>query len=167
MKIIHIYIIPVFLKLIYTRIIPGPPSIMPPGQVPYQQYPPGSPQSVPLPPRPPHPAYGYPQQQGYHPQAYPQYPPHPYYQPYQYPPHLGRPHYPPHGGPPPEGQQMPLGPEGHPPPGMYGPPPNEERQPPSSSGDEGSNPPTGDSSEKGLLKFYCLKIKNYSFLNLE
>lgn len=106
---------------------PGPPPgpqqpgsmLPPPAQVPYQQFGPGSPgpgpQSVPLPPRPPHPGYGYPQQQPYH-QPYPQYPPHPYYhQPYppQYPPapHMGRPHLQyPHPAPPVDGQHaMPSG----------------------------------------------------------
>ncbi|XP_033210698.1 SWI/SNF-related matrix-associated actin-dependent regulator of chromatin subfamily E member 1-like isoform X2 [Belonocnema kinseyi] len=72
--------------------------MMPPGQAYPQQYPSGGqqPQNVPLAPRPPHPSYGYTQQQTYH-QPYPQYP-HPYYhQPYsQYPSHaMGRPH--PHG----------------------------------------------------------------------
>lgn len=75
----------------------GPPPMMPPGQGYGQQYQPsgGQPQAqnVPLPPRPPHPSYGYGQQQPYH-QPYPQYS-HPYYhQPYaQYSPHaMGRPH---------------------------------------------------------------------------
>ncbi|KAF5290565.1 hypothetical protein FQA39_LY14694 [Lamprigera yunnana] len=101
---------------------PGQAPMMPPAQVSYQQYPGSTPQSVPLPPRPPHPAYAYPQQQGYH-QPYPQYPPHPYYhQPYpQYPPHMARPHPYPHSTPA-DGQHPPL-PEGHIP-SMYGPPSN-------------------------------------------
>ncbi|XP_044256093.1 SWI/SNF-related matrix-associated actin-dependent regulator of chromatin subfamily E member 1-like isoform X3 [Tribolium madens] len=92
--------------------MPPAPNMMPPGQVPYQQYPQNSPQTVPLPPRPPHPAYAYPQQQGYY---SPQYPPHTYYhQPY---PQYHRPHlYPPHG-PVPDG---PPNSEGHGPAPIYG-----------------------------------------------
>ncbi|KAB0799492.1 hypothetical protein PPYR_07372 [Photinus pyralis] len=108
---------------------PGQAPMMPPAQVPYQQYAGATPQSVPLPPRPPHPAYAYPQQQGYH-QPYPQYPPHAYYhQPYpQYPPHMARPHPYPHAAPP-DGQHPPI-PEGHIPPPMYGPPPTAEGERP-------------------------------------
>ncbi|XP_022910327.1 SWI/SNF-related matrix-associated actin-dependent regulator of chromatin subfamily E member 1 isoform X2 [Onthophagus taurus] len=144
-------------------------SMMPPTQVPYQQYPPGSPQSVPLPPRPPHSPYGYPPQQpqGYHPQSpYPQYPPHPYYhQPYpgQYPPHMGRPHPGfPHAGPPEAagGQHMPPpGSEqdhgGPPPPRMYGAampesdrPPNEADGAPSTPMDMHEELPKGELNEE-------------------
>ncbi|KYB27781.1 SWI/SNF-related matrix-associated actin-dependent regulator of chromatin subfamily E member 1-like Protein [Tribolium castaneum] len=104
--------------------VPPAPNMMPP----YQQYPQNSPQTVPLPPRPPHPAYAYPQQQGYYP---PQYPPHTYYH-QPYPPQYHRPHlYPPHG-PVPDGQAMPPNPEGHPAPIYGGPAPAEaERVQPS------------------------------------
>ncbi|XP_063910793.1 SWI/SNF-related matrix-associated actin-dependent regulator of chromatin subfamily E member 1 isoform X2 [Zophobas morio] len=126
---------------------PSQQNMMAPGQVPpYQQYPQGSPQTVPLPPRPPHPPYGYPQQQGYHQPYSPQYPPHTYYhQPYPQYPHMNRPHlYPPHG-PVPDGQPMPPNPEGHPAPMYGGPAPAEaERVQPSG---EDSHPRAPDESK--------------------
>ncbi|XP_025829081.1 SWI/SNF-related matrix-associated actin-dependent regulator of chromatin subfamily E member 1 [Agrilus planipennis] len=106
---------------------PSPPN-QSPTIMPYQQYPSNNPQSVPLPPRPPHHTYSYSQQQGYH-QGYPQYSPHPYYQPYpQYPPHMGRPHPYSHSAPM-DGQHPPASTisEVHPLP-LYGPPPGTDNE---------------------------------------
>ncbi|RZC41294.1 SWI/SNF-related matrix-associated actin-dependent regulator of chromatin subfamily E member 1 [Asbolus verrucosus] len=130
--------------------------MMTPGQVPpYQQYPQGNPQTVPLPPRPPHPAYGYPQQQGYHQPYSPQYPPHSYYhQPYPQYPHMNRPHlYPAHGPIPGDGQPLPPNPDGHGPPPMYGGPAPAEAERVQPSAEDVVHQRTEESKHGGFSNF--------------